>query len=66
MMVPRTVEGLSIQLCSIQSNDFCCPAVVGMRNGTGDFAHPITLHTNPTTKIATAAYGMTMANRLLR
>ena len=36
---PDLVSGLSMQFCLIHGNDFCCPHVVGILKGTGDFAH---------------------------
>jgi hypothetical protein len=41
-ITPREVDGLSILFAFIQGRDCYCPAVVGMRNGTGTRAHLIT------------------------
>ena len=38
-MTPKVDEGLSILSCLIQGIEGCCPQVVVIRKGTGDFAH---------------------------
>jgi len=50
-VTPQAVEGLSILFCLIQGSENCCPAVVGILNGTGDLPHLIILRINPIKKM---------------
>src|SRR5271157_4202976 len=38
-ITPSVPDGLSSLSCLIHGNDFSCPQVVGIRNGTGELAH---------------------------
>ena len=51
---PRPVEGLSKRADLIHGSERCWPQVVGMRNGTGERAQPITRAEIPTRKTAAA------------
>ena len=59
-MTPPVPLGLSIRLCLIHGRVHCCPAVVGMRNGTGERPQPMTLATIPTKNVIKATYGTTI------
>ncbi len=51
---PAAVEGFSSLLCLIQGKDFCWPAVVGMRKGTGENDQRSNRPTTPTKKVIMA------------
>ena len=60
------VQGHSRRLGLIQSRERCCPATVGMANGTGDLAQRTIFQMKPMMNTAPAASGKITPNRYCR